>query len=71
MDRFAVNLSHWLGVNIGVILMIIGVLNTLTNQVLIRHLDIPRMVGEIIYAMFFSYFVSFFVSFLMRWALVV
>lgn len=59
----AVNLSHWLGVNIGVILMIIGVLNTLTNQVLIRHWDIPRLVGEIIYAMFFSYFVSFFVSF--------
>lgn len=59
----AVNLSNWLGINIGIILMIIGVINTLTNQVLIRHFDLPRLIGEIIYAMFFSYFVSFFVSF--------
>lgn len=60
----AVNYSHWLGVNVGIILFIIGFLNTVTNQILIRYWDWPRFVGEILYVCFFSYFVNFFAGFL-------
>ncbi|WP_225429727.1 hypothetical protein [Lentilactobacillus parafarraginis] len=58
----AVNYSHWFNVNIGFILFIIGFLNTVTNQVLIKHWDWPRFVGEICYVLFFSYFVNLFVA---------
>lgn len=59
----AVNYSHWLGVNVGIILFIIGFLNTVTNQFLIRYWDWPRFVGEICYVCFFSYFVNIFANF--------
>ncbi len=57
----SVNYSHWFSINIGIILFIIGFLNTVTNQVLIRHWDWPRFIGEIGYVCFFSYFVNIFV----------
>lgn len=56
----AVNYSHWFNLNVGIILFFIGFLNTVTNQVLLRHPDWPRFVGEILYVCFFSYFVNIF-----------
>lgn len=58
----AVNYSRWFNVNVGILLFIIGFLNTVTNQILIKHWDWPRFVGEIAYVCFFSYFVSLFVT---------
>ncbi len=43
----AVNYSRWFNINVGAILFIIGFLNTVTNQILIKHWDWPRFVGEI------------------------
>lgn len=60
----AVNYSHWFNVNVGVLLFIIGFLNTVTNQILIKYWDWPRFIGEIAYVCFFSYFVSLFVNLL-------
>lgn len=60
----AVNYSHWFNVNVGVLLFIIGFLNTVTNQILIKYRDWPQFIGEIAYVCFFSYFVSLFVNLL-------
>ncbi|MQS76347.1 hypothetical protein [Companilactobacillus halodurans] len=60
----AVNLDKWLGLNTGLLLFIFGVINALTNQVLIKHFDGKRLVGEVLYVMFFSYFVDVFTNLL-------
>lgn len=60
----AVNMNHWFGWNTGLLLFIIGVINAITNQFLIRHFDGRRLVGEILYVMFFSYFVNVFTALL-------
>ena len=56
----AVNMNQWFGWNTGLLLFIIGVINAITNQFLIRRFDGKRLVGEILYVMFFSYFVNIF-----------
>lgn len=58
----AVNYSHWFNLNVGVILFVIGFLNAVTNQILLRSPDWPRFVGEILYVCCFSYFVNIFVQ---------
>lgn len=56
----AVNMTKWFGWNTGLLLFIIGVINAITNQFLIRRFDGRRLIGEILYVMFFSYFVNVF-----------
>ncbi|MCT2884193.1 hypothetical protein EFT40_03855 [Lentilactobacillus parabuchneri] len=58
----AVNYSHWFNVNVGMILFFIGLLNAITNQILLKYLDWPRFIGEVLYVCFFSYFVNIFVQ---------
>lgn len=59
----AVNLHNWTGISLGVILFFIGVINAVTNQLLIKRWDGKRFFGEVIFVMFFGTFVQFFV----RW----
>ncbi|CAJ1178499.1 hypothetical protein CPR19088_GLDEOEPO_01259 [Companilactobacillus paralimentarius] len=60
----AVNVTKWTGLNTGLLLFIIGVINAITNQFLIRRVDSRRLIGEILYVMFFSYFVNVFTNLL-------
>ncbi|MFD1417837.1 hypothetical protein ACFQ42_03550 [Companilactobacillus keshanensis] len=60
----AVNINMMSGLSVGTILFIVGVLNAITNQFLIRRLDIRRMIGEILYILFFSSFVDIFTDML-------
>jgi len=60
----AVNMNRWFGWNTGLLLFIIGVINAVTNQFLIRRFDGKRLVGEILYVLFFSYFVNIFTNLL-------
>lgn len=60
----AVNMSKWLGWSTGLFLFIAGLVNVATNQILIKHFDWKRMIGEIIYVLFFSYFVDIFTDLL-------
>jgi uncharacterized membrane protein YczE len=60
----AVNLNKWFAWNTGLILFVFGVINALTNQVLIKKFDGKRLVGQILYVMFFSYFVNVFTNLL-------
>ncbi|HIY92481.1 hypothetical protein [Companilactobacillus sp. HBUAS56275] len=60
----AVNLSKLLGWNTGLFLFIVGFINAVTNQFLIRRIDGKRMFGEVLYVMFFSYFVNIFTNLL-------
>lgn len=60
----AVNLNKWFAINIGLVLFIFGVVNALTNQFLIKHFDGRRLVGQILYVLFFSYFVDIFTNLL-------
>nr|WP_279403843.1 hypothetical protein [Secundilactobacillus kimchicus] len=56
----AVNISGWVGWPLGTLLFIIGTINAITNQFLIRRLDIIRFVGEMCFIVFFSTIVQFF-----------
>ncbi|MQS90232.1 hypothetical protein [Companilactobacillus mishanensis] len=60
----AVNMNMWFGVDTGLLLFIVGVLNALTNQVLLKHWDTRRFIGQVFYVMFFSYFVDIFTDLL-------
>ena len=60
----AVNMYKWFGWNTGFLLFIIGVINAITNQFLIKRFDGKRLVGEILYVLFFSYFVNIFTELL-------
>ena len=60
----AVNMNQWFGWNTGLLLFIIGVVNAITNQFLIKRFDWKRLFGEILYVMFFSYFVNIFTNLL-------
>ncbi|KRK61246.1 hypothetical protein FC68_GL001248 [Companilactobacillus farciminis KCTC 3681 = DSM 20184] len=60
----AVNMTKWFGWNTGLLLFIIGVINAITNQFLIKRLDTKRLIGEVLYVMFFSYFVNVFTNLL-------
>ena len=62
----AINLNDWQGWNIGAVLFTFGVLNALSNLLLIRRWDWPRLIGEVIYTLFFSYFVNVF-TWLFTW----
>jgi len=58
----AVNMHEAFGFDVGLLLFLIGLVNAITNQVLIRHLDVPRFVGEVIFVLCFSYFVDLFTA---------
>lgn len=58
----AVNMHAAFGLDVGMLLFTIGLVNALTNQVLIHRIDIPRFVGEIIFVLFFSYFIDVFIA---------
>lgn len=60
----AVNMTKWFGWNTGLLLFIIGVINAITNQFLIKRFDSRRLIGEVLYVMFFSYFVNIFTNLL-------
>lgn len=60
----AVNMNKWFGWNTGLLLFIIGVMNAIINQFLIKRFDGKRLVGEVLYVMFFSYFVNVFTNLL-------
>jgi len=60
----AVNMNMWFAWNTGLLLFIMGVINAITNQLLIRRFDGKRLIGEILYVMFFSYFVNVFTNLL-------
>jgi len=55
-----VNLSHWLGVSVGLAIFVVSCLAALVNQLLLRHWDLPRLLGEVGFVLFFSYFVDVF-----------
>lgn len=50
------------GLDVGLLLFIVGLINAVTNQILIHRIDVPRFVGEIIFVLFFSYFVDIFTA---------
>lgn len=60
----AVNLNKWFAWNTGLILFAFGVINAITNQFLIKKFDGKRLVGQILYVLFFSYFVNIFTDLL-------
>lgn len=55
-----VNLSHWLGTSVGLAIFVVSCLAAIANQLLLRHWDFPRLLGEISFVFFFSYFVDIF-----------
>lgn len=55
-----VNLSHWLGTSVGLAIFVVSCLAAFVNQLLLRHWDFPRLLGEIGFVLFFSYFVDIF-----------
>ncbi|MCK8606788.1 hypothetical protein LNP08_01730 [Apilactobacillus ozensis] len=56
----AVNINKLLGFNLGLLIFTFGIINAITNQVLLRRIDIPRFVEEIIFISGFSYFINIF-----------
>lgn len=58
----AVNLHLAFGLDVGLLLFIVGLLNALTNQILIRRIDVPRFAGELIFVLCFSYFIDIFIG---------
>ncbi len=58
----AVNMNEAFGLDVGLLLFLIGLINAITNQLLIRRLDLKRFVGEIIFVLCFSYFVDLFTA---------
>ena len=58
----AVNMHEAFGLDVGLLLFLIGLINAITNQLLIRRLDLKRFVGEIIFVLCFSYFVDLFTA---------
>jgi uncharacterized membrane protein YczE len=62
-----VNIHELIGVNVGTLIFIFGVINALTNQVLIHHIDWPRFIEELIFISFFSYFIQVFVGLFTSW----
>lgn len=56
----AVNMNKWLGIDTGILLMIIGLINAITNQILIHKIDVKRFVGQIIFVLFYGYFIDIF-----------
>lgn len=58
----AVNLHLAFGPDVGLLLFIVGLINAITNQILIRRIDLPRFGGEVIFVLFFSYFIDIFIG---------
>lgn len=65
----AVNIAYWIHGNVGIILLIVGVLIALLNQLLIRKVDIPRFIGEVAFISCFSYFIDLFVGIFTKWGI--
>lgn len=58
----AVNLHAAIGLDVGLLLFIVGLINALTNQLLIRRVDLPRFGGELIFVLCFSYLIDVFIA---------
>ncbi len=58
----AVNMHAAFGLDVGLLLFLIGLVNAITNQLLIRRLDLPRFIGEVLFVLCFSYFVDLFTA---------
>lgn len=56
----SVNIHELIGIDVGVMIFIFGIINALTNQVLIKHIDVLRFIEEIIFISFFSSFIQLF-----------
>ena len=65
----AVNIAYWIHGNVGVILLIVGICSALLNQILIRQVDIPRFIGEVVCITCFSYFIDIFVAMFTKWGI--
>ncbi|WP_286136885.1 hypothetical protein [Philodulcilactobacillus myokoensis] len=65
----AVNIHNITGFQVGILIFCFGILNTITNQFLIQHLDIVRLIEEIVYISFFSYMVNWFTNLFTSWEL--
>ena len=65
----AVNIAYWIHGNVGVILLIVGMLSALLNQILIRKVDLPRFIGEVAFISCFSYFIDLFVGVFTKWGI--
>lgn len=61
-----VNIAHLLGTAVGWPMLIVGLLTAIANQILIRHWDGWRFVGEVAFISCFSYFVNTFVALFTR-----
>lgn len=56
----AVNMNKWLGIDTGILLIIIGTVNAITNQILLHKIDVRRFIGQIIFVVFYGYFIDIF-----------
>ncbi|UQS84469.1 hypothetical protein MOO46_04240 [Apilactobacillus apisilvae] len=63
----AVNMNEIFGIEVGTIIFILGVINAITNQLLIWRIDILRFIEEIIFISCFSYFINIFTSIFRSW----
>ncbi|AYF92229.1 hypothetical protein D7I45_01345 [Apilactobacillus bombintestini] len=59
----SVNIHELVGIDVGLMIFIFGIINALTNQVLIRHIDVWRFIEEMVFITFFSYFIQIFADF--------
>ena len=58
-----VNIHQLFGVDVGVMIFSLGIINAITNQILIKHIDILRFVEELIFIIFFSSFIQLFTNY--------
>lgn len=59
----SVNIHQLIGIDVGIMIFIFGIINALTNQILIKHIDVLRFIEEIIFISFFSSFIQIFTDF--------
>ncbi|MHA8110418.1 hypothetical protein ACYATP_02745 [Lactobacillaceae bacterium Melli_B4] len=62
----AVNLNYIFGWQLGSVILVFGIFNMLVNQILVGHLDMPRLIGELIYIICFSYLINYFTRFFIQ-----
>lgn len=63
----AVNMNEIFGIEVGTLIFILGVINAITNQILIGRIDVFRFIEEIIFITCFSYFINIFTSIFRAW----
>ncbi|WP_420313702.1 hypothetical protein [Apilactobacillus kunkeei] len=58
-----VNIHQLFGVDVGIMIFTFGIINALTNQILIKRIDILRFIEELIFIIFFSSFIQIFTNY--------